>query len=63
MKRTFILFVLFFVVFHAFSTHIEKTTYVYAEKDSSVLKLDKYRLKDAEEIQPCVCFVFGVGFT
>ncbi len=42
---------------------IEKQTFTFAQKDTSKLKLDKYRLKETEGQQPCVFFVFGGGFT
>ena len=68
------LYLLSFFVLSAFSQspdnstvkiaeNIEKTTFVYAEKDSSILKLDKYRLKNTTDIQACIFFVFGGGFT
>ncbi len=41
---------------------VEKITFTFAEKDTSILKLDKYCLKRANEKQPCLFFVFGGGF-
>ncbi len=72
MKKIFMLLILSVCLFSVFAQekpeikladNIEKTTFIYAEKDTSVLKLDKYRLKNAKEIQPCIFFVFGGGFT
>ena len=47
----------------ATANNVEKTTFVYAQKDNSDLKLDKYRLKNTTNIQPCIFFMFGGGFT
>lgn len=42
---------------------IEKTTKVFAVKDTSNLKMDIYKLKSqSDRVQPCMIFVFGGGF-
>lgn len=44
------------------SGNCEKTTVVYATKDTNVLRLDKYVLKGDDKIRPCVFFLYGGAF-
>ncbi len=39
-----------------------KETFIYATKDTNVLRLDKYALKNNTTKQPCVFFLFGGSF-
>ncbi len=66
----FLLFIIFsFPVFSGeadsvlIAKQIDKATFIYAQKDSSVLMLDKYRMKKSTDIQACIFFLFGGGFT
>lgn len=67
MRNFFLLISLFWVLPSlgqeiALDSLINKETYVYAKKGEKELKLDKYRLKDSDEKQACVMFVFGGHF-
>lgn len=54
--------VIFSQEFSPILENIEKSTYTFASRDSVDLKMDVYRLKNDENIQPCMLFVFGGGF-
>lgn len=67
MKKAAFLLSFIFSVFIVFSQTeidpaINKSTFTFANKDSLTLKLDKYRLKETENQQACILFVFGGGF-
>lgn len=59
----FILFITFYVCAEAqLSTEIEKKTFLYSEKGTEKLYLDKYDKIGSTEKKPCVIFMFGGGF-
>ena len=69
MKRTIFttLFFSFFLTLTVYAhgvvlQNVDRETFVYSTKDGVSLKLDKYRLRQSEEKQICVLFLFGGGF-
>lgn len=68
MKNPFFIFLLLFGMAQGFGQteplpqeEVEKRTYAFAERDST-LYLDFYQRKGDNQIRPCVIFVFGGGF-
>ncbi len=60
MKRVLLLLVVACVASYTWA--VQRTTYVFAERDTCSLKMDVYMPDDTLSSHPCVFFVFGGGF-